>query len=247
MKVPICVALLAGMLTLASCGSDGRAELLVSAAASLTDTFQAIEAEFEERNPDVDVVVNLAGSSALREQIIAGAPADVFASANESVMEDVARAGLLASPARVFATNRLEIAVPLSNPVAVSGLSDFGRSELVLGLCAVGVPCGDFALKALENANVTPAIDTEEPNVRALLTKVESGDLDAGIVYVTDVLAGAGDIAGIPIPDDLNVVARYPIATLEAPHRSEEAAALIAFVLSVDGQAILASHGFGPP
>ena len=231
---------------LVSCGSDERTEVFVSAAASLTDSFEAIEEGFEEQNPSVDIILNLAGSSTLREQILAGAPADVFASANESVMDEIADADLLASAATVFATNRLEVAVPPANPGAISGLGDFDREELVLGLCASGVPCGDFAIEALRIVGVDPMVDTYEPNVRSLLTKVESGDLDAGIVYYTDVLAAHDKVEGVPIPAETNVVARYPIAVLHSA-ADTGAAAFVAFVLSADGREILAENGFGTP
>lgn len=232
---------------LSGCGSPASPTVLVSAAASLTDAFEEIEAVFESRYPDVDVVLNLAGSSALREQILAGAPADVFASANESVMSDLAGAGLLEDSAQIFATNRLEIAVPPGNPASLVGLVDFGRAELLLGVCAAGVPCGDFAEEALRNADVDPEIDTFEPNVRSLLTKVESADLDAGIVYVTDVRAARGRVGGIPIAADLNVSARYPVAMLRDADHPDAAAAFVAFVLSPDGRQILSDHGFGGP
>ncbi len=232
---------------LVSCSAGGRTELLVSAAASLADGFAGLEAAFEEENPDVDVVLNLGGSAALREQVLAGAPAAVFAAANEAIMRDVASAGLLGEPAQVFATNRLAIAVPSGNVAGIGGLDDFGRPELLLGLCAVGVPCGDLARTALQQAGVVPAVDTDEPNVRALLTKIELGDLDAGIVYVTDVIARAGLVDEIPISAEINPVARYPIAVLADSDEQDLASGFVAFVLSPEGQTILAEQGFGAP
>ena len=172
-------------MVIACSGSSVEGELLVSAAASLTDAFAEIESAFEEANPDVDVVLNLGSSSALREQILEGAPADVFASANTSNMDQVAEAGELSGEAEIFATNSLQIAVPTGNPGGVTGLEDFAREELLIGLCAEDVPCGDFGRQALAKAGVIPSIDTNEPDVRALLTKIEAGELDAGITYVT--------------------------------------------------------------
>lgn len=238
---------MAALVLLVSCSSGGRTELLVSAAASLTDGFAEIEAAFEGDNPDVDVVLNLGGSSALREQILAGAPAAVFASASETVMSDVASAGLLREPARVFATNRLAIAVPSGNPAGIVGLDDFARPELLLGLCAAGVPCGDLARTTLQRAGVIPVVDTEEPNVRALLTKIESGDLDAGIVYETDVISRAGVVDEVPISDDVNPVAPYPIAVLAGSAEQDVATDFVSFVLSTEGRAILADQGFEVP
>lgn len=228
-----------------SSGLEG--EVLVSAAASLTDAFAEVEAEFEAANPDVDVVLNLGPSSGLREQILEGAPADVFASANTSNMDQVAEAGEVTGEAQIFVRNLLQIAVPAGNPAGIAGLEDFGNDELLIGLCAEDVPCGDFGRQALANAGVTPAIDTNEPDVRALLTKVEAGELDAGIVYVTDVISTDGAVEGVDIPDELNVVADYPIAVLANAPNPEAAAAFVAFVLSEEGQAILADYGFAAP
>lgn len=224
-------------------GMSGR--LVVSAAASLTDAFAVMEAAFEDDHPDVDVVLNLGSSSGLREQILSGAPADVFASANAANMEEVVEAGIAEAPA-IFATNRLQIAVPAGNPAGVTGLADFARPELLIGLCAEGVPCGDFARQTLEKAGVTPSIDTNEPDVRALLTRIEAGELDAGIVYVTDVRSTDG-VDGIDIADDVNVVAEYPIAALTEAPNPVAAAAFVAFVRSDAGRTILERYGFVSP
>lgn len=223
--------------------SGSQVQILVSAAASLTDAFGEIEAGFENENPGADVVLNLAASSALREQILEGAPVDVFASANTANMDQLVEAGEVAGEPRVFASNRLQIAVPTGNPAGVSGLSDFTRPELLIGLCAQGVPCGDFARQALQNAGVMPEIDTNEPDVRALLTKVEAGELDAGITYVTDVIAATG-VKGIDIPDQFNVVTEYPIAVLSSAPNPQWAQMFVEFVRSTAGQAILAEYGF---
>lgn len=243
---------------LAACGRTGEepnapdpqpgleGELLVSAAASLTDAFAEVESAFEAANPGVDVVLNLGASSALREQILEGAPADVFASANTSNMDQVVEAGEAGDP-EIVVTNLLQIAVPAGNEAGVTGLEDFANEALLIGLCAEVVPCGDFARETLENAGVTPAIDTNEPDVRALLTKIEAGELDAGIVYVTDVLSTAGTVEGIDIPEENNVVANYPIAALTNAPNPDAAAAFVAYVLSDEGQAILTEFGFSSP
>lgn len=234
-------------MVIACSGSSVEGELLVSAAASLTDAFAEVESAFEEQNPDVDVVLNLGSSSALREQILEGAPADVFASANTSNMDQVAQAGELSGEPEIFVTNSLQIAVPTGNPAEVTGLEDFAKEELLIGLCAERVPCGDFGRQALENAGITPSIDTNEPDVRALLTKIEAGELDAGITYVTDVLSTSGSVEGIDIPSEVNVVAEYPIASLAGAPNPEVAAAWVEFVLSEEGQAILTRYGFTSP
>lgn len=255
MKLRPFYATLAALALLAACGgdddeaesSDSSDELAgpitVFAAASLSDAFDELGAAFEETQPEsVTLTFNYDGSSSLRDQILAGAPVDVFASANTSNMDAVTDE--LAGDPEVFVTNSLEIAVPAGNEAGVVGLDDFGDESLLIGLCAEEVPCGSFGREALASAGVTPAPDTDEPDVRSLLDKVASGELDAGIVYVTDVQAAGDDVEGIEIPEDQNVIAEYPIATVSS---SETGKAFVAFVLSDEGQAILASFGFGPP
>lgn len=234
------------ILSLAGCGGRGGEELLVSAAASLTGAFSEIESAFEETHPDVDVILNLGGSSALREQILEGAPVDVFASANMSNMNEVVAEGETAGRPRVFAVNRLEIAVPAGNPARVDRLGDFSDDGLLLGLCAEAVPCGDLAREALANAGVIPAIDTYEPDVRALLTKVQAGELDAAITYVSDVVSAGGTVEGVEIPESVNVTAEYSIAVLAGAASQGTATAFIELVLSDEGQAILSEYGFSP-
>jgi molybdate transport system substrate-binding protein len=224
--------------------SDLEGTVTVFAAASLTDAFDEMVAAFEEANPAVTVEANYGASSGLREQILAGAPADVFASANLSNMDQVVEAGAVEGEPETFARNVLEIVVPAGNPAEVTGLADFRDDDLLVGLCAAQVPCGQFGREALAKAGVTPAIDTDEPDVRSLLTKVQSGDLDAGIVYRTDVLAAGDAVEGIAIPDDDNVVADYPIAALADAGNPRAAEAFVELVVSDEGQEILQSYGF---
>jgi molybdate transport system substrate-binding protein len=232
-----------------SCGtstSPDKEPILVFAAASLTDVFEEIATTFEAGSPEFDVQPNLAGSSSLREQILEGAPADVFVSANTPNMDQVIEAGE-ATTSATLATNFLQVAVPAGNPAGVTGLSDFARAELLIGLCAEGVPCGDFGRRALANANVAAAVDTNEPDVRALLVKIEAGELDAGIVYVTDVLAAGDRVEGVDIPADVNVVATYPIAALTNAPNPDGADAFVTFAISDEARAILARYGFSLP
>jgi len=228
--------------------AEGRplAAVRVSAAASLTDAFGELVTAFERATPGAFVVLNLAGSSALREQILAGAPVDVFASASSANMQRLVEAGKVSGEPGSFVRNRLQIAVPSGNPAEVTGLADLAREGLLIGLCAEGVPCGDFARQALERAGVTPSPDTYEPNVRALLTKVAAGELDAGIVYASEVGSSDG-VDGVTIPEQHNVVAAYPIAVLADAPNSEGAASFVAYVLSDAGRAILLRHGFAAP
>lgn len=211
----------------------------VFAAASLTDSFAEIAAAFTEEHPDVEIVFSFGGSSTLATQIVEGAPADVFAAASPATMATVVDAGLATADPVAFATNVLEIAVPTGNPGDVTGLADFANPELLIAVCAVEVPCGAAADKAFVAAGITPSIDTYEQDVKAVLSKVELGEVDAGLVYVTDVLAN-GKVDGIQLTDVSPV--EYPIAPVTD---NEAATAFIAFVLSARGQAILAAAGFG--
>ncbi|MGI9596527.1 MAG: molybdate ABC transporter substrate-binding protein, partial [Acidimicrobiales bacterium] len=203
LRRPIVAAALALAVISTGCGESGQADRIevvrVFAAASLTDAFGQLEQAFESDNPDFDIELNLAGSSSLRAQILAGAPADVFAAANTAVMDDVIGADATLDRSEPFATNGVTIAVPKANPAGVSGLADFADSDLFLGLCAEAVPCGDLARRTLAAAGVDPSIDTNEPDVRALLTKIAVGELDAGIVYSTDGLA-SDEVDGIAVP-----------------------------------------------
>ncbi|MEM7285533.1 MAG: molybdate ABC transporter substrate-binding protein [Actinomycetota bacterium] len=228
-----------------ACGrGDSERAVLVFAAASLTDAFAEIEAAYEAEHPDVDIQVNVAGSSALREQILEGAPADVFASADELIMGQVVDAGFGTGEPRIFATNRLQLAVPAGNPGEVRGLADVGDEDLLVGVCAVTVPCGRFATEVFARAGVEAAPDTTEPDVRALLTKLATDELDVGVVYATDVIAADGEVEGLEIADDVNIEARYPILALTG---SDQANDFVDFVASGDGQAILVAQGFGTP
>lgn len=227
-------------------GSDLDGSMTVFAAASLTDVFGELGQTFEVANPAASVEFNFASSSSLREQILNGAPADVFASANESNLDEVVDAGEATGQQMIFAHNQLQIAVSPGNPAGVTGLADFGDADLLIGLCDEEVPCGEFAREALANAGVDPSIDTNEPDVRSLLTKIEVGELDAGIVYRSDVLASGGGVEGIDIPADQNVTASYPIVVLAAADDSDLAQAFVNAVLSQQGREILASYGFDP-
>jgi molybdate transport system substrate-binding protein len=162
-------------------------------------------------------------------------------------MDEVVDAGETSSEPQVFALNRLQIAVPAGNPGRVSGLEDFSNADLLLGVCARGVPCGDFARQSLAKAGVDPELDTAEPNVRALLVKIEAGELDAGITYVTDVVASTGSVEGIEIPVGVNVTAEYPIAALADAPNPDMAADFVSFVQSEPGREILESRGFTTP
>jgi molybdate transport system substrate-binding protein len=235
------IALVGLAALLASCGG-GTGELRVSAASSLTAAFTEFADAFEAANPGVEVVLNLSGSSTLREQILEGAPVDVCAAADSASIAAVAE--LTAAPPTAFATNRLQMAVPAGNPGNVTGLDDLARSDLLVGLCAEPVPCGALAERVLAAAGVTAQPDTRETSVRSLVTKLAAGELDVGLVYATDVLAEPGIAA---IGDPLDPGTAYEIAVLSERESRAAAEEFVAFALSAEGQEILTRYGFGPP
>lgn len=239
-------------LALTACGSAGPPQadpadtVTVFAAASLTEAFTQLGSQFEAAHPGTTVTFSFAGSSALAQQILAGAPADVFAAASPSTMQLVVDAGDATAP-QVFARNQLEIAVPAGNPGRVTGLADFATPSLTIALCAPQVPCGAAAAKAFAAVGVTPAPDTLEPDVKAALAKVSLGEVDAALVYRTDVRAAGDRVTGIPFSGAAQASNAYPVATLaQAPH-PQAAAAFAAFVLSPQAQRVLASVGFDRP
>lgn len=220
--------------------------VVVLAASSLADVFTQIAADVERAHPGVDVQVSAGSSSALAQQIVDGAPATVFASADRSAME---RIGSRAVTPAVFATNQLVIAVPAGNPAGVSDLSVFGDTSRRTGLCAESAPCGRYARRVLERSGVSATPVTEEPDVRSLLAKVASGDLDAGIVYATDVRSAAGSVVSVAIPEADQVDVEYLIAATTSPTGGPPSAASTAFVDWVlgPGQLTLSAAGFGAP
>lgn len=222
-------------------------EVVVFAAASLTDAFTELGDAFTAANPDASVIFNFAASSELVAQIVEGAPADVFASADLRNMTRLTDAGGQAAEPVIFASNRSEIVVAPGNPLGITGLEDLADDELILVVCAPEVPCGAYASQIFENAGIDPVADSYEENVRAVLGKVMLGEADAGIVYATDVIAADDAAEGVPIPADVNVEARYPIAVTSESPNPEGAQAFIDFVLDDTGQAILAGYGFSSP
>lgn len=222
-------------------------DITVFAAASLTDAFTEIGEAFGAANPDAKATFNFAASSALVQQITEGAPADVYASADRPNMQKLVDAGGNATEPVVFATNVLEIAVAPGNPKGIATLADLASPDVSLVLCAEQVPCGRFALEVLTRAGVAATPKSLEENVRAVLTKVELGEADAGIVYVTDVLSAGDNVEGVEIPTEQNAVAEYPIAVTKEAGNPDAAAAFAAFVAGPEGQAVLEKYGFGQP
>jgi molybdate transport system substrate-binding protein len=222
-------------------------EIVVFAAASLTESFTQLGKEFEEANPEATVTFNFAGSSALATQINQGAPADVFASAAPKNMTDVTDAGGVTDEPVTFVTNTLEIAVPAGNPGKVTGLADLAKPDLKIALCAEQVPCGAAAKKVFDAAGITPAPDTLEQDVKAVLSKVSLGEVDAALVYKTDVKAAGDKVEGIEFPESDKAVNEYPIAVCAKAPNAEGAKMFVDFVLSDKGKAVLTEAGFGTP
>ncbi len=235
-------------LSLVACGTEEPADglsgdITVFAAASLTDTFTELGKRFEEANPGTTVTFNFAGSSALAAQINEGAPADVFASASPTNMDQVSQV----EEPTTFVRNRLEIVVPAGNPAGITGLADFADASKKIALCAEQVPCGAAAKKAFDAAGITAAPDTLEQDVKAVLTKVTLGEVDAALVYRTDVLAAGDKVEGIEFPEAEQAINDYPIAALAEAPNAEGAAAFVEFVLSAEGVEVLTEAGFDKP
>jgi molybdate transport system substrate-binding protein len=219
-------------------------KLTIFAAASLTESFNALAMEFTARNAGLQITPNYAGSSGLVAQIIQGADADVFASADETNMQKLLDAKLNNGDPRTFATNRLQIVVQAGNPKRIAQLADLARPDVIVVLGASSVPVGAYALQAFSRAGVSVTPKSLETDVKLVVTKVALGEADAGIVYVTDVKAGGAKIQGIDIPQQFNVTATYPIAIVRGAKNEVAARAFVEFVLSSRGRDVLASFGF---
>jgi molybdate transport system substrate-binding protein len=220
--------------------------LAVLAAASLTEAFTDAGKALEAKNPGLAITDSFAGSQQLVSQIQSGAPADVVATADQASMSTLATAGLVDTPT-VFAHNTLEIVVAPGNPKGVKGLADLARPDLIVVLEDPSVPAGKFARQALQKAAITVNPKSLELDVKSELQKVVMGEADAGIVYVTDVTAAGSKVTGVPIPDDQNVIATYPIAVVKASRHPAAARAFVDEIVSGNGQKALRARGFLGP
>lgn len=228
-------------------GQAAEGALTVSAAASLTTVFGALEKRFEADNPGVDVVLNLGASSTLAEQIVNGAPVDVFAAASPATMITVADAGLAGAEQPVFATNKLQIAVAAGNPKGVTGFADLNRPGVITVVCAPQVPCGAATEKVEQASGIALRPASREPDVKSVVNKVTSGNADAGVVYLTDVLDNDATVDGIPIPEANNAMNDYPITVLKNAPQAALAAKFVELVRGADGRKALEAAGFGTP
>jgi molybdate transport system substrate-binding protein len=222
-------------------------ELTVFAASSLQAAFTEIGEAFGAEYPDVQLTFSFAASSELVAQIGEGAPADVFASADQSNMSKLIDAGLNVSDAVVFTNNSAAILVGPGNPAGITEVADLARPELVVVQCAPEVPCGKYAAAVFAKAGIEVTPKSLEQNVKAVVSKVTLGEADAGIVYVTDVIAAGDAAAGVTIPTELNVTAEYPLAVTRNAANPELAAVFVAFVVGPEAQRILSSYGFVAP
>jgi len=237
--------ILAGLVLTVIAACQTQQTITVLAAASLTESFDEIKAAYEKEHPGVTVQISYGSSATLAAQITSGAPADVFASANTTTMASLARGGVEVSP-QTLTTNVLQIAVPPGNPGRVAGLADFARPELRIALCAEDVPCGAAAEELFAQLGIVPRPDTLEVDVKATLNKVQLGEVDAALVYRTDVVAAGDKVLGLPTPGAEKVVNTYQIAALPEAADRAAAEAFVAYVLSPVGQQAIRKYGFGP-
>jgi molybdate transport system substrate-binding protein len=223
-------------------GSHGREVLSVFAASSLTGPFENLGTLYSDEHPGTSFRFNFLTSSDLASQLEQGAEADVYASADVANMDRVVDAGLVDRPPKIFVRNALQIVVSRGNPRGIESLEDLAEPDLVIALCVADCPAGAYARAALNKAGVKVEPDSLEPDVKAVATRVELGEADAGIVYASDVAALGDRASGVPIPERHNVIATYPIAVLKGA--SSEASGFIDLVLSRRGQEVLEEHGF---
>jgi molybdate transport system substrate-binding protein len=226
--------------------SPATGTITVFAAASLTESFTQLGKQFEAAHPGDTVKFSFGPSSGLATQITSGAPADVFASAAPGNMDDVVNAGDASSPQN-FAKNIMEVATPPDNPGNVESVKDLADDSVKVALCQPQVPCGVVAAEVFKNAGITVKPVTLQPDVKSVLTQVETGNVDAGMVYVTDVQAAGSKVNGVTIPASDNASTLYPIATINSSKHKSIAQAFLNYVLSPAGQQVLAAAGFEKP
>ena len=243
----------------AACAVIGASQAAGSSAANITITEEdyfntpgqvaalaLYSKQFEAAHPGVTITPNFGASSALATGITQGQPADVFASASQTTMDAVIKAGGAAS-STPFARNVGEIAVPAANPASIASVNDLAKQGVKVAVCQAQVPCGGIATKVFANAKITVTPVSQEADVKAVLTKVSLGEVDAGIVYLTDVKSAGDKVKGIEIPAEVNASTTYPIAALTKAANPAAAQAFVAYVLSPEGMAVLKAGGFASP
>jgi molybdate transport system substrate-binding protein len=226
--------------------SDDSQTLTVLAASSLTDAFGDLAKAFEADHPGVDVQLTFDSSSTLAEQVVAGAPADVLATADEAIMQRVADEDLAEGEPEQFARNKLTLVTPSDNPGDVQSIADLGNQGVTFAVCVPDAPCGAASETLLDLVGVTAEPVTEEDNVRDVLTKVTTGEVDAGLVYVSDAQAAGDDVEVIDVPEADQALNADMITALAEADEPELAAAWVNLVTSEEGQQVLESYGFLP-
>jgi len=244
------VLVTAGVLVTACAGGDDASgdevTITVLAAASLTESFSEIGAAFEQANPGVRVVFSFGPSSGLVSQVIEGAVADVLATANETTMVSAVERQVVDQP-RTFATNALTIAVPASNPAGITDITGLAQPDVLIAVCEPRVPCGSAAQQVMEASGLPIRPVTYEIDVKSVLSKVILDEVDAGMVYATDVIAAGDKVVGVPIPSEYSAGVTYPIAVITESPQPDAAVAFVEFTSSAAAQEIMARLGFGPP
>jgi molybdate transport system substrate-binding protein len=245
----LAAALVIGSCSKSSTGVDApiAGTATVFAGSSLIDAFRKIGDDLTTANPRAHFTFNFGSSSTLATQISNGAPADVFASADDANMQKIVDAKLVDGVPLAFASNRLEIAVAAGNPKKIGGLADLARQDVVLVLAAPTVPAGKYALAALGKAGLTARPASQEADARAVLNKVALGEADAGIVYASDVKSAGNRVTGIDIPAEHQVIARYPVAVITDSKNAALAFRFVEYLTSPAGQSVLADFGFSHP
>jgi len=234
--------------TAATTGSSAVAgTIVVLAASSLTESFTEEGKAFQAKYPGTHVTFSFGASSTLVQQVNQGAPADVFASADTATMDKLTSASGASGTPATFATNKLEIIVEKGNPKKIAAVQDLAGSGVTTVTCSTDVPIGKYSQQVFDKAGVKVTPKSLEPDVKSIVNKVTIGEADAGIVYATDVQAVSARADGVVIPDNLNVIATYPIAVTKEAKNAAGAGAFVSFVLSPDGQAILGKYGFTKP
>jgi molybdate transport system substrate-binding protein len=229
-----------------SSSATATGTITVFAASSLTGAFTQLGQQFQAAHKGDTVKFSFGPSSGLATQVTSGAPADVFAAASPKTMQQVVSAGDASNP-QDFAKNFAEVALPANNPAHVSSVNDLAKKSVKVALCQPQVPCGAVAAEVFKNAGITVKPVTLQPDVKSVLTQVETGNVDAGMVYVTDVMAAGSKVKGLTIPASDNVSTLYPIATISSSKEKSIAQAFVAYVLSPAGQQVLTAAGFQKP
>ena len=221
--------------------------LTVLGASSLTETFTTLAKDFEAAHPGVKVKLAFDSSATLAEQVDQGAPADVLATADTTTMQTVRDSGGVDGTAHLFATNHLQLAVPRKNPAGITRFSDLGKPGVKLVVCVATAPCGKLAAKVLASTGIATKPVSEEVDVKAVLSKVQLDEADAGLVYATDAVAAAGKVTAIDVPTTHQNLNSYPVAVLKEAKKPALARAWVDLVLSAKGQKVLRDAGFGQP